>query len=94
MKDNSGAEPPAEYFGVAIDKFTNRVKRIFNPTWDWEFAFHHVDPVTEHFRMERKDDWGIPKTPDSMTLEMVHHIETTIGQIYANRNYYEEDTDE
>lgn len=82
----SPVHPPAEYFGVAIDKRTLRVKRIFNPNEDWEFSCHHVDRDTEYFRMERKDDWGVPKVPDGMTLEMVWNIETTLTRIYQSRN--------
>ncbi len=75
---------PAEHFGVAVDRLTGKVRRIFNPDYDWEFAGHHVDPEIEYFRVERKSDWGVPLTPNGMTLEMVSYIQETIER---GRNY-------
>lgn len=75
---------PAEHFGVAIDRLTGKVRRVFNPDHEWEFAFHHVDEAIEYLRFERKEDWGVPLEPNGMTLEMVFNIQRTIE---AGRNY-------
>lgn len=69
---------PAEHFGVAIDRLTGKVRRVFNPDYEIEFAFHHVDHEVEYLRLERKSDWGVPLTPNSMTLEMVWSIQHAI----------------
>lgn len=71
-------DAPAEHFGVAIDRLTGKVRRVFNPDHEWEFAHHHVDDAVEYLRLERKDDWGVPISPNSMTLEMVWNIQQTI----------------
>lgn len=77
-------ENPAEHFGVAIDRLTGQVRRVFNPDHDWEFAFHPVDDAVEYLRLERKEDWGVPTQPNGMTLEMVFNIQNTIER---SRNY-------
>lgn len=69
-------DEPAQHFGVAIDRLTGKVRRIFNPDHEWEFACHHVDEEVEYLRLERKEDWGVPLTPNGMTLQMcwnIHH---------------------
>jgi hypothetical protein len=73
-------DEPAEHFGVAIDRLTGKVRRIFNPDHEWEFAFHHVDDEYEYIRMERKEDWGVPLKPNSMTLDMAYNIQKTIDR--------------
>jgi hypothetical protein len=77
-------EQPAEHFGVAIDRLTGKVRRIFNPDHEWEFASHNVDLDVEYMRLERKSDWGVPLEPDSMTLDMIWNIQTAIER---GRNY-------
>lgn len=77
-------DDPAQHFGVVIDRLTGQVRRVFNPDYEWEFAGHHVDDEIEYLRFERKADWGVPLTPNGMTLEMVFNIQSTIerGQNY------------
>lgn len=65
---------PAVYFGAIFDKRTGKLRRIFNPNHDVEFAAHHVDDEIEWLQLHRKEDWGVPLEPDSMTLEMVWRI--------------------
>jgi hypothetical protein len=77
-------DEPAEHFGIAIDRITGQVRRVFNPDHEWEFAHHHVDHDIEYMRLERKEDWGVPLEPNGMTLEMVRSIQVTIE---ARRNY-------
>lgn len=78
------ADNPAEHFGVVIDRFTGKVRRVFNPDHEWEFSCHHVDADIEYLRFERKEDWGVPLHPNSMTLEMVWGIQRAIE---GRRNY-------
>ena len=75
---------PSEYFGVAIDRLTGKVLRIFNPDFEWEFAGHHVNHEREYLRLFRKADWGVPLEPNSMTLEMAWNIQHAIDE---GRNY-------
>lgn len=73
----------AEHFGVAIDRLTGKVRRIFNPDFEWEFVGHRVDKEVEEFVLERKEDWGVPLEPNGMTLDMVAYIKETFE---ARRN--------
>lgn len=68
----------AAYFGVIWDKGTGKIRRIFNPNHDIEFAAHHIDEVGEWLQLLRKDEWGVPLDPDAMTLEMVWNIQTEL----------------
>lgn len=68
----------AEFFCLIIDKQTGKLRRIFNPDEDWHIAGHHVDEETEYMRLERKDDWGVPRVPDGMTLAMVWDIQQIV----------------
>lgn len=78
------AAEPAEHFGVAIDRLTGKVRRIFNPDSEWEFACHYVDNDIEYLRRERKQDWGVPLQPNGMTLAMAWRIQNAIE---SGRNY-------
>ena len=42
---------------------------MFNPDHEWEFAGHHVDREIEYLRLERKEDWGVPLTPNGKMLK-------------------------
>lgn len=80
----ASTDTPAEHFGVAIDRITGKVRRVFNPDYEWEFVGHYVDSDIEYLRLERKEDWGVPLKPNSMTLKMVWDIQHTIE---AGQNY-------
>lgn len=73
-------DQPAEHFGVAIDRLTGKVRRIFNPDHEWEFAFHHVDEEREYLRLERKEDWGVPLKPNAMTMAKAYEIQHAIDR--------------
>lgn len=77
-------DAPAQHFGVVLDRLTGKVRRVFNPDHEWEFAGHHIDREIEYLRLERKEDWGVPLTPNGLTMEMVWNIQTTFetGQNY------------
>ena len=69
---------PAEHFGVVLDRLTGKVRRVFNPTAEWEFVVLRVDGSVEYLRVERKAHWGVPPGPDAMTLAMAARIVTEI----------------
>lgn len=77
-------EDVAQHFAIAIDRLTGKVRRVFNPDSEWELARHPVDEAVEYLRIERKEDWNVPLSRNSMTLEMVWNIQRTIE---TGRNY-------
>jgi hypothetical protein len=80
----------AEHFGVHIDRLTGKVRQVFNPNFEWEFAYHYVDSEIEYLRLERKEDWGVPLEPNGMTFEMCWNIQHAIEE---GRNYLPGDED-
>lgn len=68
----------AEHFAVIIDRKSGVCRRIFNPDFDYQFAGHHVGPDEFMLRI-RKDDFGVSKKPNGMTLEQAQRILRAFG---------------
>ena len=68
----------AVHFGVVIDLRTNKAVRIFNPDFEWEFAFHHVAPH-EQMVLRKKSRHHVSRKRNAMAL-------STVAQIFKEFN--------
>jgi hypothetical protein len=61
----------AKTLGVVLDRATGRVKRVMNPTYEWELGLHHLDADERMLRV-RKRDFNV--SGDVMSLDQLRAL--------------------